>query len=177
MAQQLEAEFSSQQPHGGSQPSVMRSGALLRKSRPHQFRPWNLIWTSSIEPPFMGCPCMLQHCQGINFISISFTPMCSLKRKKAGGVWPTNPAHRRPRTADCHESETSLGYIVSYSPICATYRNPVFVVHAFNPSTQEAEAGGSLSLRPIWSTEQPGQPGLLRETLSQKTKKQNKIKK
>jgi hypothetical protein len=26
------------------------------------------------------------------------------------------------------------------------------VVHAFNPSTQEAEAGGFLSLRPAWST-------------------------
>jgi hypothetical protein len=27
------------------------------------------------------------------------------------------------------------------------------VVHAFNPSTQEAQAGGFLSLRPAWSTE------------------------
>jgi hypothetical protein len=34
------------------------------------------------------------------------------------------------------------------------------VVHAFNPSTREAEAGGFLSLRPAWSTEWvPGQPG------------------
>ena len=32
------------------------------------------------------------------------------------------------------------------------------VVRAFNPSTQEAETGGSLSLRPAYSTEQvPGQ--------------------
>jgi hypothetical protein len=30
---------------------------------------------------------------------------------------------------------------------------PGVVVHAFNPSTREAEAGGSLSLRPAWSTE------------------------
>jgi hypothetical protein len=50
------------------------------------------------------------------------------------------------------------------------------VPHAFNPSTWEAEAGGFLSSRPAWSTEWvPGQPGLLRETLSQKTK-QNKTK-
>jgi hypothetical protein len=43
------------------------------------------------------------------------------------------------------------------------------VAHAFNPSTQEAEAGGFLSLRPAWSTRWvPGQPGLYRETLSQK---------
>jgi hypothetical protein len=41
------------------------------------------------------------------------------------------------------------------------------VVHTFNPSTREAEAGGFLSSRPAWSTELvPGQPGLHRETLS-----------
>jgi hypothetical protein len=34
------------------------------------------------------------------------------------------------------------------------------VVHIFNPSTQEAEAGGFLSSRPAWSTKWvPGQPG------------------
>jgi hypothetical protein len=52
---------------------------------------------------------------------------------------------------------------------------PGVVVHAFNPSTQEAEAGGFLSLRPVWSTEWvPGQPRLHRETLSQKKKKKKK---
>jgi hypothetical protein len=46
------------------------------------------------------------------------------------------------------------------------------VAHACNPSTREAEAGGFLSSRPAWSTERvPGQPGLHRETLSQKTQK------
>jgi hypothetical protein len=55
------------------------------------------------------------------------------------------------------------------------------VVHAFDPSTWEAEAGGFLSSRPAWSTEWvPGQWGLHRETLSWKTKqnktKQNKTK-
>ena len=46
----------------------------------------------------------------------------------------------------------------------------------FNPSTGEAEAGGSLSSRPAWSTEQaPGRPGPHRETLSQKTNKQARI--
>jgi hypothetical protein len=46
------------------------------------------------------------------------------------------------------------------------------VAHVFDPSTWEAEAGGFLSSRPVWSTKWvPGQPGLHRETLSQKTKK------
>jgi hypothetical protein len=45
----------------------------------------------------------------------------------------------------------------------------------FNPSTQEAEAGGSLSLRPVWSINLvPGQPGLYRETVSQKENKRKK---
>jgi hypothetical protein len=53
------------------------------------------------------------------------------------------------------------------------------VVHDFNPSTQEAEAGGFRSSRPAWSTEWiPGQPGLNREILSWKAKtKHNKNKK
>jgi hypothetical protein len=47
--------------------------------------------------------------------------------------------------------------------------------HAFNPSTQEAEEGGVLSLRPAWSTKWvPGQPELHRETLSQEKKKKKK---
>jgi hypothetical protein len=51
------------------------------------------------------------------------------------------------------------------------------VALTFNPSTQEAEAGGFLSLGPAWSTKWvPGQPGLYRETLSQKNKQANKPK-
>jgi hypothetical protein len=52
---------------------------------------------------------------------------------------------------------------------------PGVVVHAFNPSTREAEAGGFLSSRLAWSTEWvPGQPELNRETLFQKTIKKKK---
>ena len=41
-------------------------------------------------------------------------------------------------------------------------RRRVVVVHDFNPSTGEAEAGRSLSSKPSWSIERvPGQPGLL----------------
>ena len=47
------------------------------------------------------------------------------------------------------------------------------VACAFNPSTWDAETGRFLSSRSAWSTEWvPGQPGLYRETLSQKTNKQ-----
>jgi hypothetical protein len=48
----------------------------------------------------------------------------------------------------------------------------------YNPSTWEAEAGRFLSSRPAWSTKWvPGQPGLYRKTLSQKTKTKTKQKK
>jgi hypothetical protein len=44
------------------------------------------------------------------------------------------------------------------------------VEYTFSPSTWGAEAGRFLSSRPVWSTELvPGQPGLHREMLSQKT--------
>jgi hypothetical protein len=53
----------------------------------------------------------------------------------------------------------------------------VVVVHTFNPSTWEAEAGRFLSSRPAWSTELvSGQLGLHRETLPQNKTKQNKTK-
>ena len=49
--------------------------------------------------------------------------------------------------------------------------------HVFNPSNREAEAeaGGFLSSRPAWSTEQiPGQPGLHRKNpVSEKEKKRD----
>jgi hypothetical protein len=50
------------------------------------------------------------------------------------------------------------------------------VTHAFNPSTQEAEAGGSLSSRSAWSSEQVQdytEKSIFKET--NKTKPKNKI--
>lgn len=47
---------------------------------------------------------------------------------------------------------------------------------AFNPSTWEGEAGGSLTLSPDCSIEQvPGQPGVHRETLVLPTPTKNKL--
>jgi hypothetical protein len=57
-----------------------------------------------------------------------------------------------------------------------TWLEPGVVAHAFNPSTREVEAGRFLSSRPAWSTKRvPGQPGLHRETLSQKTNKKRSL--
>jgi hypothetical protein len=50
------------------------------------------------------------------------------------------------------------------------------VAHAFNPSTLEAEAGIS-EFESTLVYKVPGQPGLHRETLSQKNKKTKKKKK
>jgi hypothetical protein len=59
----------------------------------------------------------------------------------------------------------------NHSSVKNMHHSQAVVVHAFNPSSWEAEAGGFLSSRPAWSTEWvPGQPGLHRETLSRKTK-------
>jgi hypothetical protein len=91
------------------------------------------------------------------------------------------------------EFEASLVYKVSSRTARAIQRNPVsknqinknkktkqkqkpaakvLVAHALNPSTQEVEAGGPLSLRPAWSMEQvPGQPGTHKETLPKGEKK------
>ena len=42
-----------------------------------------------------------------------------------------------------------------------TLLKPGVVAHTFNPSTWEAEAGGTMSWRLAWST---GQPGIHRKT-------------
>ena len=53
-------------------------------------------------------------------------------------------------------------------------KSQAVAVHGFNPSTWEAEADRFLSLSLGWSTEWvPGQPGLHKETLSQKNQNQN----
>jgi hypothetical protein len=71
------------------------------------------------------------------------------------------------------EFEISLDYITR---TCIKNPKPAgHGAHTFSPSTQEAEAGGFLSSRPAWSTKRvPGQPGLHRETISQKNQKKKK---
>jgi hypothetical protein len=52
------------------------------------------------------------------------------------------------------------------------------MAHTFEPSTLEAEACGSLSLRPAWPIEPVlGQPELNREILTQKTTKRRRRRK
>jgi hypothetical protein len=50
------------------------------------------------------------------------------------------------------------------NPLRNSLGNQVVVEHIFNPSTKEGKAGGSLSSRSAWSTEQV--PGQHKETLS-----------
>ena len=47
------------------------------------------------------------------------------------------------------------------------------VSHPFHLGTGKAEAGGSLSLRPAWSTEFPGQPELNKQNKQKKEKAVN----
>jgi hypothetical protein len=48
------------------------------------------------------------------------------------------------------------------------------VAHAFNPSTREAEAGGSLSSRPAWSTEFQDSQGYTEKPCLEKQKQTKK---
>jgi hypothetical protein len=74
-----------------------------------------------------------------------------------------------------HIDSLSLDFNLSIPTAFKKLPSWAVVVHAFNPSTWEAETGGFLSSRPVWSIERvPGQPGLHGETLSQKTKKRKK---
>jgi hypothetical protein len=65
----------------------------------------------------------------------------------------------------------SAYHLNDFSALKIIFLSRAVVSHAFNLSTCEAEAGGFLSSRLAWSAEWvPGQPGLHREILSQKTK-------
>jgi hypothetical protein len=44
-------------------------------------------------------------------------------------------------------------YKIIFHLVLKIHLSQAVVVHAFNPSTREAEAGGFLSSRPAWSTE------------------------
>jgi hypothetical protein len=57
-----------------------------------------------------------------------------------------------------------------------TNGGPGVVVHAFNPSTREAEAGGFLNSRPAWSTKWvPGQQGYTEKPYLENKTKQKSI--
>ena len=74
---------------------------------------------------------------------------------------------------ECLHLSEPFGFLVKEHEGKKCHLSQTVLVHTFNHSTQEAEAGGSLSSRPVWSTERiPGQPGLHRKTLSWKTLRQ-----
>jgi hypothetical protein len=53
----------------------------------------------------------------------------------------------------CLKRATVYSYIKQINLFFFFLKEEVVVAHDFNPSTQEAEAGGFLSSRPAWSTE------------------------
>jgi hypothetical protein len=64
---------------------------------------------------------------------------------------------KKRTTGDVHRHLLSKYMIITCGQIrfkCPSrqHAQPGVVAHAFNPSTQEAEAGGFLSSRPAWST-------------------------
>jgi hypothetical protein len=73
----------------------------------------------------------------------------------------------------CCYIDCSKSLIVSHKSVTISW---AVVVHVFNPSTWEAEAGEFLNSRPSWSTKWVlGQPGIYRETLSLKPKTKTKV--
>lgn len=71
---------------------------------------------------------------------VSVSPSIKKKKKKSDQVIPTSQ--------DCMSSEM-LGCLWGLNTVVSW----AVMAHTFDPSTQEAEAGGSLSSRPTWATE------------------------
>jgi hypothetical protein len=67
-------------------------------------------------------------------------------------VYPCNPGNQEAEQED-QEFEASLGCAARPGLNETKPLGQAVEVHAFNPSTREAEAGKFLSLRPAWSTE------------------------
>jgi hypothetical protein len=106
------------------------------------------------------------------------TPDCSLKRYKYhhNGVHTYSPRIHHiddkrisglrlawmTKVTDCFKDKgrkrgecrrEKREYDTCYTLLKMLLVKPGVVAHTFNPSTQEAEAGGFLSSRPAWSTE------------------------
>ena len=93
-----------------------------------------------------------------------------------GNVWSSRSSPSNLHDLVSNTAKALCCYLGKLNVQMINY-SQVGVAHAFNLNTQKAEAGGSLSSRPAWSTEWvPGQPGLHRETLSQKNKTKQKTK-
>jgi hypothetical protein len=82
--------------------------------------------------------------------------LCNWSCSAIMGCWETNSSHLYGHTVKLSPPSYTpmildiLSKFLTLKKRCST---PGVVAHAFNPSTWEAEAGGSLSSRPAWPTE------------------------
>jgi hypothetical protein len=77
----------------------------------------------------------------------SHTIVCSLIQSRMKHFDPSRYPYQKGKSEITWLTEMSLYYLKKKTS------QPDMVVHVFNPSTREAEAGKSLSSRPAWSTE------------------------
>jgi hypothetical protein len=92
---------------------------------------------------------------------------------------PTAASPGYPNTLEKQDSDLKSYLMMLVEDIKKDINNSLkeIMAHAFNPSTWEAEADRFLGWRTAWSKESVlGQPGLHRETLSRKPKKEKKKK-
>jgi hypothetical protein len=98
---------------------------------------------------------MLVHCRSLqthqkrasNLITDGCEPPC--------GFWDLNsgPLEEQSVLLTAEPSlQSPVAFLYDLLTILKRQMNPGVVVHAFNPSTRQAEAGGFLSSRPAWST-------------------------
>ena len=73
---------------------------------------------------------------------------------KAGKIEPCSTKGAPERQEEQRESFQHWEIFQVLPLLCFQEKQLSMVVHTFSPNTGEAEAGGSLSSRPAWSTEQ-----------------------
>jgi hypothetical protein len=132
---------------------------------------WARLLMSSIRSPSL--PVLSRYI--FTLMHVAHTPESASSSKVPGQRWvwpftedsPESTPHSHPREALGMPQICTSAALTLNLTVRVAQKSWAVVVHIFNPSTQKAEVGRSLSSRPVCSTEWvPGQPGLHRETLA-----------